>query len=111
MSLSIARAMSFCPQMLQSNQNILISSNRQFYYDKKIPIYNLTNTEDVFKQNIIKISDQIEDMIRITYSNIDYLSSDYMTKFMTHLNQNITAILDANKTDYTMFLGTLNYVK
>jgi hypothetical protein len=64
----------------------------------------------VFKDNIITISDEVENMLKTTYLNIEYLGDSYLTKFMQNLNGDITALYNQTNAK-TMFLGTLNYVK
>ena len=50
-------------------------------------------------------------MIKTTYSNINYLSQDYLDKFMNDLNNDITGLINSTRIDVKMFLETPNYVK
>ncbi len=50
-------------------------------------------------------------MIKTTYSNINYLSQDYLDKFMNDLNNDITGIINSTRIDVNMFLETPKYVK
>jgi hypothetical protein len=50
-------------------------------------------------------------MIKTTYSNINYLSQDYLDKFMNDLNNNITSLINSTRIDVNMFLQTPEYVK
>jgi hypothetical protein len=84
---------------------------RQFFYDKNIPIFNSTKTDEIFMNNFLTISDKVQDMIQTTYSNTKYLTQDYMDKFMYDLNNNITSLINTTRIDIKMFLGTPNYVK
>jgi hypothetical protein len=93
-----------------SQCDLILSTNvaKQFYMDRTVPILNSTNTEKIFQQNIINISDKTEEMIKVTYSNVNYLSSSYIQEFKNTLNNDISVLL--NTTDPDLYLGTVQYV-
>ncbi len=64
----------------------------------------------MFENNILGVSEQIEQMIQTTYSNINYISADYLNSFMTNLNQDITPLINTTKVDVGMYLKTNLYV-
>lgn len=96
-------------QYCQSDLILSLNTAKQYYFNSSIPIYNTTETRKVFQNNIIQISNQMETMLKSTYTNSKYIGSDYLDQFMNLTNGNITVLL-ADVESQT-FLDTVYYVR
>lgn len=93
-------------------RNKYIKNYRQFLYDKTIPIFNSTKTDEIFTNNFLTISDRVQDMVKTTWDNSKYLPPEYVDMFMKDLNTDISEAVDTTRIiDIAMFQGTTQYVK
>ena len=62
-------------------------------------------------KSIVSISGTLEEMIKTTYFNYNYLGNTYLDQYMINMNQDITALIQATNSDVNTedFLGTMNY--
>ena len=79
--------------------------------DPTVPLLNSTDTNSVFMNRIVSISNNLEEMIKTTYLNYNYLGNTYLDQYMLNMNQDITALIQATNSNVNTgdFLGTMNY--
>jgi hypothetical protein len=104
-------------QYCQSDNILSLDVVKSFLYNPSIPIYNQTNTEDIFKYTFLTISDTFENLFIVSYNTSCFLHGNYITKLYDYLNHDITSIVtkvnsssssaSVETYDSSNYLGTL----
>ena len=79
-------------QYCQSDNILSLDIIKSFLYDPLIPIYNQSETEDIFKYTFLSISDTFENLFIVSYNTSCFLHGNYIKKLYDYLNKDITSI-------------------
>ena len=66
---------------------------KSFYYNLSIPIFNSTETEEIFIDNTIGMSDEIEFLYSNSYEVTSFLKGKYLMEFSSRMAKNFSDIL------------------
>ena len=94
-----------------SQSDIILSLDvaKSFFYNSTIQIYNSSNTEEIFKDTFVQISNSFESLLIVSYNTSCFLRGSYISKFYEWLNSDISQYTTDMETTDNLFLGTLKY--
>lgn len=93
----------------QSDIILSLDVTKSFFYNRTIQIYNCTDTEEIFKETFVGISNSFESLLIISYNTSCFLQGSYISQFYNWLNNDISSFVTGMEVKEDSFLGTLKY--
>ena len=93
----------------QSDIILSIDITKSFFYSETINVLNSSETEKIFKETFVDISNSFESLLIVSYNTSCFLQGNYINNFYNWINNDISSMVTNMTIDDTSFLGTLKY--